>query len=245
MHPVLFRIPGVGWPLHSYGVLIVTGFLLAMYVAYREAKKWGRNLDQEVLDFAFWALVGGMVGARVVFIIVNYKQYLANPLDILIVWKGGLVFYGAAIGGFLAFVLFARKRGYDLTTSLLLTDAIIAGVPLAHVFGRFGCVSAGCCWGDGMYHFSDTGQVIADIPLAAQFPTGSLAYSSLIRTVEPQVAEIMRATGETLPLFPSQLAEAFGESLIFLFKASAAAMPKRTSASSASLRKVRDRGPTR
>jgi phosphatidylglycerol:prolipoprotein diacylglycerol transferase len=216
VHPVLFRIPGIDWPLHSYGVLIVTGFLLAMYVAWREARRVRPGLEEEVLDFAFWALVGGMIGARVVFIVVNWKDYAKNPLDIFVIWKGGLVFYGAAIGGFLAFVWFAKKRGYSTTVGLMIADIIIVGVPLAHVFGRFGCIAAGCCWGGAHFHFDDVGAVIADIPLAARFPEGSLAYSSLVRSESPEIVEAMRATGLTMPLFPSQLAEAFGEGLVFL-----------------------------
>lgn len=223
MHPVLFRIPGLDIPIHTYGVMIVTGFLLAMYVAWREAKRQGELFD-DVLDFAFWALVGGLVGARIVFIIVNWRHYfIEQPIDpdwkvpaVLVVWKGGLVFYGSAIGGFLAFVWFAYKRKMSLVKSLRFADILILGVPLAHVFGRFGCVAAGCCWGDAMYHLDEAGRVIADIPLAARFPEGALAYSSLLQTSSAEVAAMMREAHLTMPLFPSQIAEAFGESLVFL-----------------------------
>lgn len=216
MHPVLFRLPIIDVPLHSYGVLIVTGFLLAMYVAWKEARRVRPGFEEEVLDFAFWALVGGMVGARVVFILVNWRDYAKNPLEIFVVWRGGLVFYGAAIGGFLAFVWFAKKRGYSLSMGLLAADIIIVGVPLAHVFGRFGCIAAGCCWGGAHFHFDDVGAVISDIPLAARFPEQSLAYQSLIKSSSPEIVAAMRESGLTMPLFPSQLAEAFGEGLIFL-----------------------------
>lgn len=223
MHPVLFRIPGLDVPLHTYGVMIVTGFLAAMYVSWRDARRQGA-LFEEVLDFAFWALVGGMVGARVVFIIVNWRQYfIEQPFDpewkipsVFVVWKGGLVFYGAALGGLLAFVLFCRKRKMSLVTSLRFADIGVLGVPLAHVFGRFGCIAAGCCWGDPMYHISEAGQIVADIPFAARFPEGALAYSSLLQSSSAEVAAYMREVGHTVPLFPSQLAEAAGEALIFL-----------------------------
>ena len=223
MHPVLFRVPGFDLPIHTYGVMIVSGFLLAMYVDWREARRQ-QALEDEVLDFAFWALVGGLVGARVVFIIVNWRQYFVDQFfhpkwkipSFLVVWEGGLVFYGAALGGLCAYVLFAYTRKMSLVTSLRFADLCILGVPLAHVFGRFGCVAAGCCWGDAMYHLNEAGQVVADIPLAARFPEGALAYTSLLQAAAPEVAQIMRDTHHTLPLFPSQLAEAFGESLIFV-----------------------------
>src|SRR5690606_34531508 len=97
VHPVLFRIPGLDLPLHTYGVMIVSGFLLAMFVAYRQAQRIG-ELEDEVLDVAFWCLVGGLIGARVVFIIVNWRQYFVEQFwdteytflpSILVVWKGG------------------------------------------------------------------------------------------------------------------------------------------------------------
>src|SRR5687767_6695422 len=94
VHPVLFRLPVVDWPLHTYGVLIVLGFLTALFVAWREAMRQGAYAD-DVLDFAFWALVGGMVGARILFIITTWEQYARNPLKVFKVWEGGLVFYGA------------------------------------------------------------------------------------------------------------------------------------------------------
>lgn len=225
MHPVLFRIPGSDWPLHTYGVLIVMGFLAAMYVTWREGRRHGQYAD-EILDFAFYALLGGMIGARVVFIIVNWRQYfIESPWDqvlgipvpaVFVIWKGGLVFYGAALGGFLAFLWYTKSRGILGVERLKLADMIIVGLPLAHVFGRLGCVAAGCCWGEASYHLDEAGKVIADIPFAISFPQGSLAYQSLLSSVDPEVALKMRELKTTMPLIPTQLIESVGEGLVFL-----------------------------
>ena len=220
MRPVLFTIPGVNWPLHTYGMLIVTGFLIALYVAWREAFRQ-KELYEEVLDFAFWGLVGGLIGARIVFIIVNWQTYMADPVQIFVFWKGGLVFYGAFLGGFTAFVLFARSRRMSLVQSLKLGDLLASVLPLAQVFGRFGCMAAGCCWGRAAYHIDQAGKVIQDIPFAARFPAAhdgqpaALAYSSLIRTVDPSVRHLMTEMGTTMPLIPSQLLESIGAGIIF------------------------------
>ncbi|HEY4223155.1 MAG TPA: prolipoprotein diacylglyceryl transferase [Myxococcota bacterium] len=224
MYPVLFRIPGVDWPLHSYGVLIVLGFLAAMFVAHREAKRQGKYAE-EVLDFAFWALLGGMIGARVVFIIVNWREYfIDHPIDhvgsipipaVLVVWKGGLVFYGAALGGLLAFLWYTQKHNIRGVDKLLLADILVVGVPLAHAFGRLGCVAAGCCWGDAAGHLMD-GSVVQSFPLGISFPDGALAYQSLMTTVDPDAAAWMREHHQTLPLIPVQLMESFGEACVFM-----------------------------
>lgn len=224
MHPVLFKIPffdipslGIKspLPLHTYGVLIVIGFLLAMYVAWREAKRQGQYVE-EVLDFAFWALLGGMIGARVVFILVNWQDYVANPLKIVKIWEGGLVFYGAALGGFVAYLWYARAhkiRGADM---LKLADMMVVGVPLAAAFGRLGCIAAGCCWGDAAYHLDAAGQIVADFPVTIQFPEGALAYQSLLGSESAEVASRMREIKATMPLIPVQIIDSFLEVGLFL-----------------------------
>ncbi len=225
MHPVLFKLPFIDWPLHTYGVLIVTGFLAAMFVAWREAIRQGEYAD-DVLDFAFWALLGGMIGARIVFIIVNWRQYFVEqPWDtvagisipaVLVVWKGGLVFYGAALGGFVAYLVYARKRGIRGGDMLKLADMMIVGLPLAAAFGRLGCIAAGCCWGDSAFTLDADGHFHSTIPLAIQFPKGALAYQSLVTTETADVVRAMKAAGATAPLIPIQLIDAFGEVGLFV-----------------------------
>ena len=224
MHPVLIKVPfpdipflGIKGPLplHTYGVLIVIGFLLAMYVAWREAKRQGQYTE-EVLDFAFWALLGGMIGARVVFIIVNWHDYVANPIKIVKIWEGGLVLYGAALGGFVSYLLYARKHKILGVEQLKLADMMVVGLPLAASFGRLGCIAAGCCWGDSAYHFDAAGQIVADFPVTIQFPEGSLAYSSLINSESGDVVARMREIKATMPLIPVQLIDSFMEVGLFL-----------------------------
>ncbi len=224
MHPILFKIPGLDWPLHTYGVLIVSGFLMAMFIAWKEAQRQNQYVD-DVLDFAFWALLGGMVGARIVFIMVNWKQYFVDqPWDtvagisipaVLVVWKGGLVFYGAALGGFVAFLWYTHARGIFGIEKLKLADMMVVGLPLAAGMGRLGCVAAGCCWGDSAGTLDIDGHFHQTIPLAIQFPKGALAYSSLINSETGAVRAAMNAIGATGPLIPIQLIDAVGEVGLF------------------------------
>lgn len=222
MLPELFTIPFIGIPIHTYGVMIVIGFLLGVYIAYRQCLTLGKY-ENDVLDFGFWALVGGLIGARVVFIAVEWRSFFVErPFTaigssgikiptVFALWQGGLVYWGAVLGGFIAFVIFAHKRKLP---TLHLADIMFIGVPLAQTFGRLGCVAAGCCWGREDFHF-DGANVVANAGWDIQFPTGSSAYESLLVESSPQVHDYMMQAHQTVPLFPSQLAEALGTAILF------------------------------
>jgi phosphatidylglycerol:prolipoprotein diacylglycerol transferase len=221
--PELFKIPFVNVPIHTYGVMIVIGFLLAIYIAYRQCVRLGKY-ENDVLDYGFWALVGGMLGARIVFIMVEWRSFfIENPFvelgtsgikipAVLAVWQGGLVYWGSFIGGFFAFLIFAKKRNLPM---FHLADILVLGVPLAQMFGRLGCVAAGCCWGGSHFHYDSSGKVVSDWFCDLQFPPGSSAFASLYENASPEIRNYMMQAGKTVPLFPSQLAEAAGTALLF------------------------------
>jgi phosphatidylglycerol:prolipoprotein diacylglycerol transferase len=147
-----------GAPLHTYGLMIATGFSLAVYLCAREAERayvgvkvladgtvvsQGTFMREIVMDLAFYCLVAGMVGARALFIIVNWEEYSKDPSSIFSL-SGGLVFYGAFLGG--AGVVYWYTKKHDINF-LRFADLVVPSVSVAHAIGRFGCLSAGCCWG--------------------------------------------------------------------------------------------------
>ncbi len=83
MHPVLFMIGPL--PVHTYGFLIAMGFLAALYVLKRLSIQAKLNVDA-VLDFAFWALLVGFVGARLLYIATRFSYFLDYPLEVFKVW---------------------------------------------------------------------------------------------------------------------------------------------------------------
>jgi phosphatidylglycerol:prolipoprotein diacylglycerol transferase len=180
--------PGYHFKLHTYGVLIALGFVMGIIVAVRQAKK--ESIDPNlVLDLVFWILISAMVGSRVMFIIVNINVYIADPLDLLKVWKGGLVFYGGFIGAVAAAVYFCNKHDISF---LRISDLMIPSLALGHFFGRLGCFSAGCCHG---------------------CPTGSEHFGVIFEVSGTVVA---RSGLLAVPIHPTQLYEAFGELMIFM-----------------------------
>ncbi|MBS2021056.1 MAG: prolipoprotein diacylglyceryl transferase [Deltaproteobacteria bacterium] len=186
-------------PLHTYGLLIATAFLVAMSLAGRNAEKSGLSKDR-VLDLSFWILISAMIGSRVLFIIVNWDDYAHDPLSVFAFWKGGLVFYGGFIGAASFSVWYMRKHQMSFFPY---ADALIPSVSIGHAIGRLGCFAAGCCWGGACDpHFA----------LAAHFPPESLAYQSQLSH-----HVIMAGAPFSIAIHPTQLYESFGELCIFTF----------------------------
>ena len=186
-------------PIHTYGVLVAGGFLVAMTLAARTAERNGLDKDK-VLDLSFGILVAAMVGSRLLFILVNWDEYAHDLAGIFEFWKGGLVFYGGFIGAVAFSVWYMRKHQMRFFEY---ADVMGPTVAIGQALGRLGCFSAGCCWG---------GACDAHYFLAARFPQESLAYQS-------QVANHIVPAGAltTIPIHPTQLYEALGCALIFLF----------------------------
>ncbi len=186
-------------PVHTYGILVAAGFLAAMSLAARAAERSGLNRDK-VLDLSFGILIAAMVGSRVLFIIVNWDEYAHDLPGIFQFWKGGLVFYGGFIGAVLFSLWYMRRNDMPF---LQYADAMGPTVAIGQALGRLGCFAAGCCWG---------GACDVHYPLAARFPPESLAYQSQV------AARVIEAGApSTISIHPTQLYEALGCALIFLF----------------------------
>jgi phosphatidylglycerol:prolipoprotein diacylglycerol transferase len=200
-------------PLHTYGLLIATGFIVGIGLAQREARRRGQD-PERIADLSFWILVAALVGSRVYFILVNWKDYfeagtflVQTPIGriprVLAIWEGGLVFYGGFIGASLAAWWYLRRHKMDF---LAHADTLIPGLAIGHFFGRLGCFSAGCCWGDVAH---------AHLPWLAEFPPQSLAFQTFAGRPDPS-AFLAPDRLHTLPLHPTQLYESFGELGLFL-----------------------------
>jgi phosphatidylglycerol:prolipoprotein diacylglycerol transferase len=185
-------------PVHTYGILVAGGFLVAMQMAARAAARMGLSREK-VLDLSFGILLAAMVGSRVLFIIVNWDEYKNDLPGIFAFWKGGLVFYGGFIGAVLFSIWYMRRHKMEFFSY---ADAMAPTVAIGQALGRLGCFSAGCCWGEACdVHYA----------LAARFPPESLAYQS---QAAAQVIAANAAT--TIPIHPTQIYEAFGCALLFL-----------------------------
>lgn len=141
MHPILIRIGGL--VIHTYGIFVAAGFLLGVAVARIQAGR--ENVPPQVItDIAIFGLIAAVAGARLAYIVVEWRYFTENPLELLAFWKGGLVFYGGLLAGLATAVLYINAKRLSVMKTL---DAIAPGMAAGHAVGRIGCFFAGCCYG--------------------------------------------------------------------------------------------------
>ncbi len=131
------------FPIHSFGLMVVLGFAGAAALASRLARE--RGLPGHVFfDGGIWMLLGGVIGARLVYIILNAGRFAGHPLEAVATWQGGMSFHGGAAGGVLAGMLFLRSQRLPIAP---LADAAAPALSLGYAIGRVGCLLNGCCYG--------------------------------------------------------------------------------------------------
>jgi phosphatidylglycerol---prolipoprotein diacylglyceryl transferase len=151
MHPVAFNFPyfwNGSWhalAIHWYGILLVAGFVAGLWSANRRAARDGLA-GETVLDLGPWLILGGVAGARALYVISYWREQFADQpwTEMLMVQKSGLVFYGGLIGAVVTTLIFARAKKIAVWK---LGDVLAPSIALGYFFGRFGCLMTGCCYG--------------------------------------------------------------------------------------------------
>jgi phosphatidylglycerol:prolipoprotein diacylglycerol transferase len=129
--------------LPTYGVLFALGTLAAWFWFMRRSRKLGHP-EELLFNLSFYTLLSGLLGAKLVLILVDLPHYLRNPAEILgTIRTAGVLMGGIVIAG-TVFVLYCRKHRMEVWP---LADAIAAPLALAQAVGRLGCLAAGCCHG--------------------------------------------------------------------------------------------------
>ncbi len=141
MHPILLKIGP--FTIYSYGMMVAIGFAAAVFSIYRRAPKF--QIDKnKMLDLCIIILVSGIVGARLLYVLLNLPYYAADPIEIFKLSKGGLVWYGGFLSALGAAVLYLRMAKLDFWSVM---DLVTPYFALGQAFGRIGCLLNGCCYG--------------------------------------------------------------------------------------------------
>jgi len=158
MQPIIFKLGAL--ELHSYGLFVALGFTVGIILSLICAKR-EKIAAQLIVDLALYVVIAAIAGARLFYVLGQPAYYCHNPLEIIMVQNGGLVFLGGLLLAILAVVIFARRKNIPL---LSLLDAITPGTALGYAIGRLGCFFNGCCFG-----------LPTNLPWGIEFPSGSLA----------------------------------------------------------------------
>jgi prolipoprotein diacylglyceryltransferase len=148
MRQFLFDIGPISLP--GYGFMLFVAFLACIFVSGRLAQRQG--IAKEIVqDLAIWIFVGGIIGSRAAFLLLqgNVKNVWAFIVQFPRLWDGGVIFYGGAIGGAIAFALAYRfhLRKHQIPTWKL-ADIVAPSIALGLCLGRVGCLLNGCCYGE-------------------------------------------------------------------------------------------------
>jgi len=147
--PRLFQIGNFGVP--TYGVLVALGVLVGLWISVRNSAKQGIK-PENAWDFGIALVLAGIIGAKILYIIVDWHNYMQNPRQIfsLATLQAGGVFSGGLIAAFVVAAWFLRKHQMP---ALATCDAFAPGLAMGHAIGRLGCFAAGCCYGKPTHHF--------------------------------------------------------------------------------------------
>ena len=186
MHPILFEFGG--FTIYAYGVLLAAAYLLGLQFVLVRAR--ARGLDsQRVMDLGIWIIISALVGAKLLLLIVDFRQFTTNPRELLALARSGGVFYGGLIAAVVVALVYLRRHKLPLWTT---TDVFAPGIALGHIVGRLGCLMAGCCFGRP-----------SSVPWAVTFRDPAA------------LANVGTPLG--VPLHPTQLYEAGAEAVILAF----------------------------
>ena len=208
MYPIFFRLPNWlpfmgGEPITSFGVFMFLSFLVGGMLLRSEMERTGHDPDR-AWDLVFMAVLGGVIGAKVYYVLLNYEALLANPFS-AIFSRGGMVWYGGFAGALLLIVFEIKRRGLPLGQVADLCSPTLA---IGYAVGRMGCFLVGDDYG------RPTGSWVG-----IKFPNGTpptrvdFFESYFGVQVDPALVERF---GQVVPVHPTQLYEIAMASLIFL-----------------------------
>jgi phosphatidylglycerol:prolipoprotein diacylglycerol transferase len=208
VYPIFFRLPSWlplmgGEPITSFGVFMFLSFLTGGILLRSEMERTGHD-PERAWDLVFMAVLGGVIGAKVYYVLLNYEALLANPLA-AIFSRGGMVWYGGFAGALLLIVIEIKRRGLPLGQMADLCSPTLA---IGYAVGRMGCFLVGDDYGRPTESW-------VGIPFPRGTPPTSVDVLESYFDIQVDPA-IVERFGQVVPVHPTQLYEIAMASLIFL-----------------------------
>lgn len=207
MFPILFRLPEWvpflgGEPVTSFGVMMFAAFVTAGVILRKELEREGYN-GEKAWDFVFMAVIGGIIGAKVYYVFLNFDRLQAEGISFFLS-RGGMVWYG----GFLLAALLVLWEAHrsDIPVRKVM-DFSAPALALAYAVGRVGCFLVGDDWGRP-----------TDSWVGIRFPEGF--PPTTVEAIENQFGilvdpALVEKYGDVVPVHPTQLYEVAMSTAIF------------------------------
>jgi len=141
LHPIFLKIGN--FVIYWYGVMVATGIFVSIYLFQKESIKEGYD-ERVISQIIFGTILTGIIGARLLHVLVYSSYYFLHPIEIIKIRNGGLAIEGAIIFSLIFITIFTKIK--DISTVKLL-DLISVYVPIGQAIGRIGCFLNGCCYG--------------------------------------------------------------------------------------------------
>ena len=132
VNKIAFKIFGI--PIYMYGVCIVLGIIISLFLCRLNRNKFEIKYDY-IVETIVEAIIIGIFGARLYYVVFSLNYFIKNPIEIIHIRDGGLAIYGGLIFGLLTICMKCKKNNVNIMDFL---DCIIPYVPLAQSVGRWG-----------------------------------------------------------------------------------------------------------
>ncbi|HHY38823.1 MAG TPA: prolipoprotein diacylglyceryl transferase [Clostridia bacterium] len=141
MHPVLVSIGP--FHIYSWGTMFALAFIVGTWLAAKEARRRGYD-PGIVVDLAAYSVVSSLIGARLLYVLLDPSEFAGNPWRVLFITEGGLSLHGGVLGVMLMGIWFSRRYKVPFWG---FADILAPSVPLGTAITRIGCFLNGCCYG--------------------------------------------------------------------------------------------------
>lgn len=207
MYPVIFELPDWlpfigGEAVTSFGVFMLLAFLTGGYILRAEMRRLDED-PEKAWDLVFMAVIGGIIGAKAYYVLLNWDRTMADPVGMILA-RGGLVWYGGFILATVLVIWEIRRQKLPLPK---MADAVAPALALAYAVGRVGCFMVGDDWGRP----TDSWVGIA-FPRGAPPTRVDIIERDFGIAVDPALIE---RYGQIVPVHPTQLYEVGMSTLIF------------------------------
>lgn len=141
MHPTICQIGP--FTVYSYGLMLALAFLASSTLACRQAKR--QQINPEIIfNLAVIVSIFGVIGARLLYVLENIAHYMANPLEVIMLHRGGLSWFGGLLLGIISGAVYLKQKKLRIYQIL---DLVAPYIALGQAIGRIGCLLNGCCFG--------------------------------------------------------------------------------------------------